>query len=245
VSDDGKAPRTLTLEVAPGADVTLDLLPAQRPGMPAYVFLHGLASARVGVKSNALLARAQQQGRGFARFDFRGHGNSEGVLGQVTLSEYIADTVAVLQHVGDSILVGSSLGGLVAAFCASQQSGLVKGLLLLSPALGFLPHLEQRMQVDGRLQTSEGRSYPIAPRVLDDARTLDEIGLPGRLPMPVFVAHGTADDVIPVSLSERFVAAVPHEHKELMLVADGDHRLADPIEQIYDRSERFFAQHGS
>jgi fermentation-respiration switch protein FrsA (DUF1100 family) len=63
--------------------------------------------------------------------------------------------------------------------------------------------------------------------------------------MPVLVAHGTADDVIPVSLSERFVAAVPHEHKELMLVADGDHRLADPIEQIYDRSERFFAQHGS
>lgn len=225
------------LHPAPGARIVVDRLTG-RP--PAHVYLHGLGSVRNGVKSTALLRRAAARGLAAARFDFRGHGESSGRTGVVTLSELVADARAVLETTGPAVLVGSSLGGLVAAFLAAERPAEVPALALLSPAFGFLTRLAQILDPEGRLRTAPDRTLALHPRVLEDGRAFDEASLPSQLSMPVFVAHGERDEVVPPAFSERFVAAIPHPHKDLWLVPGGDHRLADPIERIYDRMQAFF-----
>lgn len=214
--------RTFRLELGAGEMVVGDHLPGSSPG---YLYLHGLGSVRAGEKSASLMRHAATRGRACTRFDFRGHGDSSGTIGQVTIGELIADTVLVLERHGPANVVGSSLGGLVGAFATARRPDLVRGLALIAPALGFLERLDEHVDAQGRMWTSEGFSFPLSPRVAADARALDERALPGQLRVPTLVVHGTADDTVPAADSERFFAAIPAAKKSLWLVPGGDHRL--------------------
>lgn len=229
---------TTWIEPAPGERFAVDRLAGDAP---CYVYLHGFASVRTGEKSNALVRHAHARGRAAMRFDFRGHGDSTGTIGHVTFSELLADAGLVLDAAGPSFLVGTSLGALVAAHLAATRPQEVLGLALIAPAFGWLPGMARRLDDRGHMQTTEGISVRIHERALADAARHDEKNLPARLPMPVFVAHGTADEVVPHVLSERFFAAIPHPRKDLWIVADGDHRLTRDIDAIYGRMERLFA----
>lgn len=230
-------PAPLLLHPAPGAAIRGDWLPGD---LPAHVYLHGLSSVRQGEKSDALLRRAIAQGRAFARFDFRGHGASSGEIGRVTLTDLIADATTVLEHTGPGVLVGSSLGGLVAAWTAARRPDLVHALVLLAPAFGFLPRLAAHARTgDGMiLVTSEWSEIRLHPGVLEDARRYDEDVLPARLTMPVWIAHGERDEVVPPAASQRVFERIPHARKRLWIVPGGDHRLNREIEAILDQVER-------
>jgi pimeloyl-ACP methyl ester carboxylesterase len=208
---------------------------------PLYLFLHGLGSVRCGEKSTSLFAHAQRQGRGCVRFDQRGHGESSGRLGVTLVSELITDAVRMLERTGPAIVVGSSLGGLVGAFAAAARPDLVRALALLAPALGMMTNLAALLDPAGRLWTSDGRGFVVEPRVLADAKALDELRLPARLCVPTLVVHGTADAVIPCRASERFFAAIGHPQKDLWLVPDGDHRLNTVAAAIWPRLDRLVA----
>ena len=237
------APTTTTvLQPAPGERVVVERRAGASPG---YVFLHGLGSVRQGEKSNALLAHAQRQDRAFTRFDFRGHGESTGTIGVVTMSELLVDAGLVLDLAGPSILVGSSLGALVAAHLAASRPNDVVALVLLAPAFGFLPRMRQRLDAQGRMQTSEGVQFFVHERALQDAATHDERLLPSKLPMPVFVAHGTHDELVPTQLSESFFAALPHDQRELWVVPNGNHRLNREIADILARMDAFLRRAGA
>ncbi|HEX5052056.1 MAG TPA: alpha/beta fold hydrolase [Planctomycetota bacterium] len=233
-----------TLELGDGQRIVGDL---HSGGPPGYLFLHGLGSVRTGEKSNSLLAHASARGRGLLRIDLRGHGESTGELGRVAVSELIADTLRVLEHValawqGPTVVVGSSLGGLLGAYAAAARPDLVRGLALLAPALGYVGNLEHRLDPTGRMWTGDGRGFVVEPRVLADGRRLDERGLPARLAVPTLVVHGTADEVIPHRHSERFFAAVADPRKELWVVPGGDHRLNTVANEIWARLDRLLAE---
>ncbi len=232
------ATRPIRFDLGAGEFVVGDELPGARP---AYVFLHGLGSVRAGEKSNSLLAHAAAHGRGCVRIDMRGHGESSSRIGKVAVSELIADAVRVLEHAGPALVVGSSLGGLVGAYAAAARPELVRGLALLAPALGLMSDLARRLDPMGRLWTREGNGYHVEPRVLADAQSLDERGLPARIHAPTLVVHGTDDDVIPPFVSERFFRALAAAEKNLWIVPGGDHRLHLFANEIWRRFDALLA----
>lgn len=205
---------------------------------PSYVFLHGLGSTRAGEKSQSLLDHARARGRGYLRFDMRGHGDSSGALGRVTVSELVEDALRVLERAGPAVVVGSSLGGLVAAHAAAARPDLVERLALLAPAFGLMPRIREQLDDDGVLRTNEGHSFYVEPRVCDDAESLDERGLPAKIQAPTLLVHGTADDVIPQQVSEWLFDALPHDQKQLWLVDGGDHRLSSVADDIWRRVDQ-------
>ncbi len=224
------------LTPAPGVSIAMEVMAGDPP---AYVYMHGMSSVRTGEKSDALLERARRRGRCFARFDFRGHGESSGNVTDITLTELVEDTTAVLQEVGPSLLVGSSLGGLVAAWTAARNADVVLGLTMLSPALGFLPEIA-RSRTQGKpieLRDSEGTELIFSQRAIEDAMSYDEETLPKMLWMPTLIVHGKLDDSVPFQLSQRFFEALPPGRKDLWLVPEGGHGLNQPIHEIYDRME--------
>ncbi|MCB9877820.1 MAG: alpha/beta fold hydrolase [Planctomycetes bacterium] len=227
---------TFRIELGDGHFVVGD---ERRGAGPCYVFLHGLASVRAGEKSTSLLTHAAAAGRGFVRFDLRGHGESSGRIGRVAVSELIADTIAVLERTGPAWLVGSSLGGLVGAYAAAARPDLVRRLALLAPAFGLMPRLRERLDPQGRLWTSQGDGFHVEERVIADALALDERGLPARLSVPTLLVHGTADETIPPVVSQHFFAAMQTPHKQLWLVPDGDHRLNTAAAEIWQRLDHF------
>lgn len=227
---------------ADGVSLVGDRLEGRGPG---YLYLHGLGAAHVGGKSDSLVAHALARGERCLRIDLRGHGGSGGVLGEVPVRQLAADVVELLLRCGPLRLVGSSLGGLVAALAAAARPELVPAVALVAPAFGLLPRLHTCLDAAGRMRTSEGRWFVVAPAVLAEARALDEAALARSLPMPVFAAHGDADDVIPIADCERFVAAIPHADKAFWRVAGGDHRLTAVAPELWQRFDRFVAARGA
>jgi pimeloyl-ACP methyl ester carboxylesterase len=230
--------RPFRLDRPAGHFVVGDELPGHAP---TWLWLHGLGSARAGEKSSSLLAHAQTRGERFLRVDLRGHGESSGHVGAVPLSHVIDDLVQLLDQNGDTIVVGTSLGGLVGAYAAALRPSRVRALALVAPALGLMSNLPALLDRDGCLTTSNGIRFPVLADVLADALGLDERGLPQRLSAPTLMVHGTADEVIPHRASERFFAAIPHARKQLWLVPDGNHRLNVVAPAIWPRIDALLA----
>jgi pimeloyl-ACP methyl ester carboxylesterase len=101
---------------------------------PAMVFLHGLSMARTTWAR--FLPDLEERFR-VVLLDQRGHGESSHAPGTYVLDTYVADTVALLTDVvrGPSVVVGHSLGGVIAHGIAQTRPDLVRSVLLEDPPL--------------------------------------------------------------------------------------------------------------
>lgn len=111
-----------------GEDASIEVL-ATGPA-PAFLFLHG-ACCEARLWEPLMLALAAR-GVDSAALSFRGHGGSgsKGALQAFRIMDYTRDTCRVLDGMASPILVGHSMGGLVAQLVAEDRA--VPGLVLLA-----------------------------------------------------------------------------------------------------------------
>src|SRR5271166_1528426 len=95
-------------------------------------------------KASALEAEAERLGLALLRFDYSGHGSSEGRLEDGTVSRWLEETLAVIRSEteGPQIVLGSSMGGYLAllavrALSESGEAERLAGLILIAPAVDF------------------------------------------------------------------------------------------------------------
>jgi pimeloyl-ACP methyl ester carboxylesterase len=107
-------------------------LPDAPPARPNVLCLHGLFAA--GWVFDELLPLAAARGHTTRALSFRGHAPSAsiGALGAVSIADYLTDATTVAATLDRPIVVGHSLGGLVALLLA--RAGLVRAALLVAPA---------------------------------------------------------------------------------------------------------------
>jgi len=98
------------------------------------VFLHGVGSSG---RTWEWLPDTVTRGRRIVRVDLRGHARSDHAPGTYDLAHYGADAVAVLRELVSrpAVLVGHSLGGVVAWWLAQSHPELVAAALLEDPPL--------------------------------------------------------------------------------------------------------------
>jgi pimeloyl-ACP methyl ester carboxylesterase len=91
-------------------------LPATAVGRPGLVWLCGLKSEMTSTKAAAVADWAQARGLACLRFDYSGHGLSEGRFEAGTVSRWLEDAEAAFRGLtqGPQVLIGSSLGGYIA-----------------------------------------------------------------------------------------------------------------------------------
>jgi uncharacterized protein len=129
----------------------------------AVIFLHGWGTYRIGPHRFFVESAREFAAAGFPclRFDFRGRGESEGIVAETTLLDMIDDAKAAIQFmlkqqgIGQIVLIGLCSGGEVAVGTASCNSN-VNGVVLLStPLLGR----ESAVKDDVRKTTHFAKNY--------------------------------------------------------------------------------------
>lgn len=102
-------------------------------GTPAFLALHGLVDS-LAIWDRTAVAFAER-GR-LVRFDQRGHGGSDAPPGPYRREDLAADAIAVLDACGieRAVLVGHSMGGIVALTAALELPARVEGLVLIGTA---------------------------------------------------------------------------------------------------------------
>src|SRR5580693_4780423 len=133
---------------------------AQSGALPGLFWLGGYKSDMKGTKAVALADWAARAGRACVRFDYCGHGESEGAFTDGSIGRWLADSLAVFDACcrGPQILIGSSMGGWLALLLARElkrrpppypppQAGegrvgaSIAGMVLVAPAVDFTEEL--------------------------------------------------------------------------------------------------------
>jgi pimeloyl-ACP methyl ester carboxylesterase len=161
--------------------------------LPPVVLLPGLSGAR---STWARLAAALAGRFRLIAIDHRGHGDSSHVPGTYTLDHFGPDTIALCEHVlgpaRPAVLIGHSLGGVIAHHVALRRPDLVRGVFLEDPPLYF-----------GARDEMEASIFPALFTMLRDAfRAQRARGAPleeyveGLRSTPAMTGKGTFADVL-------------------------------------------------
>ena len=103
---------------------------------PGIVFLSGFKSDMKGTKAVALEDWARRHGRAYLRFDYSGHGESEGEFTAGCIGDWAEDARAAITQLteGPQILVGSSMGGWISLLMTKAIPDHVAGLVTIAAA---------------------------------------------------------------------------------------------------------------
>jgi len=184
-------------------------------GEPLAILCHGLCSSKESRTSRRLEEILNRNGISTFRFDFFGHGESDGRLEDLTISEAVDDVMnAVLFLKGRGYskvgLFGSSFGGLATLISASRVHDLLF-LALKSPVSDF-----RELDPELAIRDSENNAYEIA----------EKIGC------PVLIVHGDADDVVPVEQSIKLEKLIKNCRLEIIRGADHDYSREEDFERM-------------
>lgn len=195
--------------------------------MTAFVYLHGFASGPTGRKADH--CRAWAEGRGI---EFLAPDLNLPTFESLTISAQVESVEALLATLPEPpVVVGSSLGGVVAAAVAHRGAAFKK-LILLAPGLGFA---QRRLFSTRWAGYREHRRIPVYHHAYErwvklGAELLDD--LPAwadddmwQVRTHVVVIHGRMDESVPASESEAFLARHPGGVLHLL---DDDHGLLKP-----------------
>ena len=210
--------------------------------MTTYVYLHGFASGPQSNKAQYLLAR-------FAEIDINLNvlDLNQGDFTHLTLTRQIKQTIAAFPKTHSPVtLIGSSFGGLTAAWVA-EQCPQVTRLILLAPAFGFPnswlsrlnPSQVKQWQDSGYLAVyhyAEAKETPLHYQFLKDAECYPLSGL--KRSLSTIILHGINDDVVPIQVSRDYA----RQHSEVKLIELlSDHGLNDMKERIWQEIKGFTA----
>ncbi len=206
-----------------------------RPGT-VLVLCHGMESTREGNKQLAIVERALPDGYSVLRFDFSYVGESEGDFADLTITGEVDDCLGALDFLDAfepdrRVLVGSSLGGAVALLAASAAQDSVDAVATIAAVADaslFTEGLDNaalaRWRETGRRRWRDGE---IRSTFLEDIERIDILEAVNSASGPLLVAHGTADEVVPVTHA-RSIARWAGERARLALFDGVGHRFDEP-----------------
>ncbi len=141
-------------------------------------------------------------------------------------------------------IIGSSLGGYLAATAASRDPS-VERLVLLAPAFRLferwrsrLNPAEERAWREAGLEVhhhATGRPRRIGWRFMEEAERLPPFP---AVTLPTLCLAGRRDDVVPLEDVERFVAQTPSAR---LIVLDDGHELVASVDRIFEEARAFLA----
>ena len=212
-------------------------VPVNRDRFDLAILMHGFTSDR-GTTSDAMLYQIadqlKQNNVASLRFDFNGHGQSDGKFVNMTVLNEIADGKAILDYarsikgVRRICLLGHSQGGVVASMLAGYYHDVIDKLVLMAPAA--------TLKDDALAGHTRGLVYD--PEHIPDQQTMSDGKVLGgfylrtaqKLPIydvarqyqgPVCLIHGTADQIVNEIASRRYDEV--YQHDEFHLLANADH----------------------
>jgi len=205
--------------------------------MTRILYLHGFASGPASNKARFFRRTLEAAGARFTALDLaRGDFDHLTITSQL---EAVQEAAA-----GEPVaLIGSSMGGYVAALHAARHAEVTR-VVLLAPAFGFARRWPERLGSEAVANWSrtgwmevfhyaEGRNRAISYALLEDGAQYEDYP---HATQPFLIFHGARDDVVPAELSRRFVT----DHANATLeVVDSGHEMLNVLDAIGSKVTKF------
>lgn len=206
------------------------------------ILMHGFTANRNTPLLKQIVSDLKAAGIASLRFDFNGHGESEGKFENMTVVNQVADANAVLEtilknpQVRNIYLLGHSQGGVVASLLAGLYPDIIKKLVLMAPAAA--------LHNDALVGDTQGVTYDPKhiPTYIDyhgkrlggfylrTAQALHIYEQAQRYAGPVMVIAGTDDQVVDPMYAKKYNTL--YANSRLELIKGGDHSFNPPYQKI-------------
>lgn len=196
---------------------------APQEGMPIIVYMKGNTGSFTGEFER--FQSFMNDGYGFVAVDYRGFPISPG---EITQEHVLADALAAYDFAaaqGAPVIVwGWSLGGSPAVYVSSQRDPIA--VVLETPFYSAESLAQER--------------YPFAPigLLMKDKFPSNEWVV--NIKAPVFLAHGTIDDTVPMTQGQRLYELVPN--KGGIWIEEGANHNSMWERGIWERAKAFFKE---
>ncbi|MCC6862576.1 MAG: alpha/beta fold hydrolase [Bryobacterales bacterium] len=201
------------------------------------IYLHGFASGPSSSKARFFYQRFQGLGVEIEIPDLAG-----GAFEALTLTGQLG-VVERLAAGAPCVLIGSSMGGYLAALHAARHPE-VRKLVLLAPAFGFArrwlqklgPDLAGQWRSQGFLEVfhyAEQRPRRVGYRLIEDGKQYEDFP---DVRQPVLIIHGRRDATVDAECSVEFARDRPNVRLELV---DSDHQLLNVLEPAWQLTRDF------
>ena len=218
---------------------------------PVAILMHGFMGGKDGMLEKLTADKLAQNGIASIRFDFNGHGESEGPFSGMTVPNEIEDAKMVFEYVkslpfaGPVAMTGHSQGGVVASMTAGDLGAdKVKCVVLLAPAAV--------LRDDAIRGNTMGVTYnPLDPPeyvLLFGDRKLGGEYIKTAFSLPIYetaqkytgpacIIHGTGDQVVPYTYGERYHSI--WLGSELHILHAADHMFSKEMQKVVDLTVDF------
>ncbi len=209
------------------------------------IMSHGLLSNKESIKYISLGKICEQLGQNAIRFDFRGCGESEGVIEQTTMANRIADLKAVIEFVTQTLdfnklgLFGSSLGGYLSLLNATHNLD-IKALVCISSPYAMSELVQEEDFVEGHLDIDGvmlERSF-LEGLKEHDAKISNGLA---KINCPVLLFQGDIDPLVPIQHSREIYKKL-NCTKDLRILEGAAHLIISPthLKSIIEGSIEWF-----
>lgn len=205
--------------------------------MTSYVYLHGFASSSASSKARYFAKRLGQHGITLSIPELDGDDFEHlTITGQLAIVDRCVG-------VTPAVLLGSSLGGYLAALYAASHTN-VERLVLLAPAFDFHKRWSARLGRQTMEQWKAAGSLPVFHYGTGQQRAVgyglmeDAARYPAypRVIQPTLVLQGSRDDVVPPEIAREFCHRNPEAQLRLF---ESGHELTDVLEELWAAAEPF------
>jgi pimeloyl-ACP methyl ester carboxylesterase len=240
-----------------------DLPPPSLTDEGGIFWLSGFMSDMSSTKATAVAGWAKEAGFGCTRFDYTGHGKSDGDMKTGTIGLWLEDALEVFDKltVGPQILIGSSMGGYLALLMLKKlmrdnrdEADRISSVVLIAPAWDMTEELMwNTMSPQDRKDLADkgvvyhpsdyGEPYAITRGLIEEGRKhllARQTMIPAR---PVTILQGLKDNDVPPAHTHELLTFLKGKDVKLVEVPDGDHSLSRPedIERLLSEIEALVA----
>jgi len=193
------------------------------------------------------------------RFDFSGHGESEGDSVDMTVAgekEDLESAIRFLQSKGYKTfgILGASFGGGVVSLFAAEHHNIVKALVLWNPLVDYHSLLEpklpwplsnfakkatQQLEKQGFIEVGP-RRFKLGKPLFDELRKLQPWKGLQKLKIPILFVHGDNDTYVPYEDSVKYSKLLKAELKTIRKAGHGFHDNKKVAEEADKATIEFF-----
>ena len=210
-------------------------IPDNSSKYPCLVLMHGLTGNR-NERMLVNISRKLEENRvASLRFDFNGHGESEGRPEDVTVASEVDNLWDIYQFAKglpyvdpDQIYVGGhSVGGLDAVLLAAEHPDEVKKLVLISPALTTYHELAELLYGDMLTEVLENHRVPlgsfnVGQAMLEETAKINGFETASHIQPEALLIHGRMDRDTP-AYNSVMLKKIWGERAVLRLIEGADH----------------------
>ncbi|MBI4738107.1 alpha/beta fold hydrolase [Candidatus Woesearchaeota archaeon] len=201
---------------------------------PTVVILHGFGESKHHDLTASLANYIMPFGFAVLRFDFHGHGESEGRFEDQTITQQVQDVVAAIDFLEESpmidkdrlAVIGTDLGGDIAILIAAQDPRV--HCLIIQGARSHLEHHLRSHLVEHEIKELEVRGfhdhswYSLRKDYLTSIRRHDILEALKVVAVPILIVHGNDDLRVPINEARQIFLGA-NQPKVLEEVDGADH----------------------